>query len=279
VCDSRRVSRIDHARFEGQPGRELAARFRTAEPFPHVVLPDLVPGDPAEIEDAFPDQSWSGWDSRTSEYQPGKWSCRNIDVMPAVLRDLILDLSGPRFLQALSTLTAIDGLLPDPYLEGGGLQYSEAGGELLPHTDFHYHPTLPLFRRINVLLYLNDDWEPGDGGELVLFDLGDDTPRVTVQPRFGTCVMFATDHRSVHGVNLLTGSGRRRSIALYYYTIDETDVFSGDRRTYWYPPKKAGARDDVVGSARLKIMQSALRASKALTRIAYRVDPQKPDLV
>ncbi len=272
------MSRVDHGRFDGAAGQQLAAHFRTVDPFPHVVLTDMVRGDGEEIVGAFPDQSWTGWANRTSEHQPGKWSCRDIDVMPPVLRDLILELSGPRFLRSLSTLTSIDGLLPDPYLEGGGLQYSEAGGKLLPHTDFHFHPKLRLFRRVNVLLYLNPDWQPADGGELGLFHLGDEDPAVTVPPRFGTCVIFTTDHRSVHGVNPLTGSGQRRSIALYYYTIDDTEVFSGDRRTYWYPPEKQ-VRDDVVGTVRLKVMQSALRASRALTRVAYRVDPQNPDLV
>lgn len=272
------MSRVDHAAFEGAAGQRLAAQFRAADPFPHVVLTDVVGGDAEETVGAFPDQSWSGWASRASEHQPGKWSCRDIDVMPSLLRDLILSLSGPRFLRALSNLTSIEGLLPDPYLEGGGLQYSEEGGKLLPHTDFHYHPSLRLFRRVNVLLYLNPDWRPADGGELVLFNLGDERPSVVVPPRFGTCVIFTTDHRSVHGVNPLTGSGQRRSIALYYYTIDDSEIFSGDRRTYWYPPEKH-THDDVGSRARLKVMQSALRASKALTRIAYRVDPQKPDLV
>ena len=199
--------------------------------------------------------------------------------MPPLMRDLILQLSGPRFLRALSTVTGIDGLLPDPFLEGGGLQYTESGGKLLPHTDFHHHPRLRLFRRLNVLLYLNPDWQPDHGGELLLFNLGSDRPAVVVPPCFGTCVVFATDHRSVHGVRPLMGSAQRRSIALYYYTIEDTDVFSGDRRTYWYPPRKEAEKADVVGRARLKTMQTVLRASKLLTRLAYRIDPQKPDLV
>jgi hypothetical protein len=272
------MSLIDHSRLEGQAGGELAAQFRVAEPFPHVVLDRLVLGDPDQVAASFPDECWSGWVNRTWQYQPGKWSCRDIDVMPVAMRELILELSGPRFLSALVGLTSIDGLVPDPFLEGGGLQFTEGGGQLVPHTDFHYHPTLRLFRRINVLLYLNPEWGPGDGGELLFYNLGEDEPRVTIQPHFGTCVVFATDHRSVHGVRVITSSTRRCSIALYYYTLDETDVFSGDRRAYWYPPETSRPTD-VMGKARLKVMRSALCASKLLTRIAYRVDPQKPDLV
>jgi hypothetical protein len=266
------------SKLEGEAGQGLAAKFRLADPFPHVVVTDLVRDDADEAERAFPDRSWEGWADRTSEFQPGKWSCRDIDVMPPIMQEIIGELSGPRALRAFSTITGIDSLLPDPFLEGGGLHYTEPGGKLLPHTDFHDHPRLHLYRRVNALLYLSKGWEPGDGGELALFNLGSDEPAVIVPPRFGTCVVFATDHRSVHGVMPLSASHQRKSIALYYYTIEGAEVFSGDRRTYWYDPEKP----DVTGTTaklRLSAMKAALGASKLLTRAAYRVDPQRPDLV
>ncbi len=139
-------------------------------------------------------------------------------------------------------------------------------------------PEFRLFRRVNVLLYLNPAWRPGDGGELVLFDFDDGHPIVIVPPRFGTCVIFATDHRSVHGVEPLTASARRCSIALFYYTVDDVDVFSGDRRAYWYPPTTWEGRDLAV-RARSKAKKTALGMAKALTHAAYRVDPQKSNLV
>ncbi len=269
---------IDYNTLEGSGAEERAAQFRLAEPFPHIVIEDTLVGDAGDVAGAFPDSSWEGWQSRTSQHQPGKWSCRDIDIMPLVIRELILDLSGPRFLRVLSSFTGIPKLLPDPFLDGGGLQYTEAGGKLLPHTDFHFHPSLQLFRRVNVLLYLNPNWQSADGGELLLYNLGDEQPTVVVPPRYGTCVVFTTDHRSVHGVKPLIGAARRRTIALYYYTVEETEVFSGDRRTYWYDQDRARPTD-AVSQARLATMKAALGASKALTRLAYRVDPQRPDLI
>ncbi len=258
---------------------QMVKRYRLARPFPHAMFTDFVRADPEEIVAAFPAEDWEGWADRSSKFQPGKSSCRDIGVMPPLLARMIHELSEPDFLQALSKLTGIDNLLPDPFLDGGGLQWSGPGGKLLPHTDFHNHRWIRLYRRANLLLFLNPDWKPGDGGELCLFNLGDEKPAALYEPRFGTCVIFTTDHRSVHGVSALSeGAGMRRSIALYYYTVEPAEIFSGDRRTYWYDPE-APSEQSALTKARLATMKTALRASRTLTRLAYRVDPQKPELV
>jgi 2OG-Fe(II) oxygenase superfamily len=274
------VPYFDVERLEGPPAAKLAQRYRLADPFPHVVLEDFVlPGFEEQV-DAWTRSDWDGWTDRSSKFQPGKLSCRDVSAMPAVARGMIQELSEPRFLRALSNLTGIAQLLPDPFLEGGGLHCSGPGGKLTPHTDFHDHPHLKLFRRLNALIYLNPRWNPGHGGELGLFELGTDQPRVSVAPQYGTCVIFTTDHQSVHGVNPISeAAGARFSIALYYYTVEETDVFSGDRRTYWYEKPGRAADLTTVQRARLRAMRGSLRAAKLLTKVAYKIDPQSPDLV
>ncbi len=265
---------IDYSKLEGKAGEERRTRFRVADPFPHTVIEDILLGESDELANAFPERSWKGWASRTSTYQSGKSSCRDIDVMPEAMRELIVELSSPRFLRGLSRITSIDALLPDPFLQGGGLQCMDPGGVLAPHTDRDRHPTFGLFRRVNVLVYLNRLWEQGDGGEFALFDFGDDHPTVTVLPRLGTCVIFATDHRSVHSVQPLTGSRRRCSIALFYYTVEAADTFSADLKANWYPAESLNQQDLVV-RARLKTMKTALKMARVLTHAAYRVDPQE----
>ena len=75
--------------------------------------------------------------------------------------------SGP-FLQFLEHLTGIDGLIPDPYFSGGGLHETDRGGRLGVHTDFNLYAKLNLIRRINVLVFLNKDWNPEYGGDPTL---------------------------------------------------------------------------------------------------------------
>ncbi len=277
------MSLFDLSRLEGESGSAFARQYRFAEPFPHVVLENFLQVDAEQVLDSFPDLEWQGWTDVASQSdsaarnQPGKQRCRDIERIPPLFQQMIYELSAPRFLRALSELTDIPNMLPDPFLEGGGIQCYAPGGKLVPHTDFHYPPVLKLFRRVNVLLFLNPDWQPGDGGELCLFTLGADTPRVKVPPRFGTCVIFTTDHRSVHGVDTIAETANpRRSIALYYYTVEEAEVFSGDRATYWYEPFESGTKHGMTSKGRVMVMKGALRASKALTQLAYRMNPQHP---
>ena len=98
-----------------------------------------------------------------------------------------------------------------------------------------------LKRRINVLIYLNKGWKPEYNGELELWS-GDMQERVvSIAPTFNRCVIFNTSTNSYHGhpVPLATPEGvTRKSIALYYYTSDES-IFDQQSRhpTLWQTPK------------------------------------------
>ncbi len=48
-------------------------------------------------------------------------------------------------------------------------------------------------RKLSTILYLNEDWQPGDGGELVIYKPGSDEELVRVEPRLGTLVMFLSE--------------------------------------------------------------------------------------
>lgn len=47
-------------------------------------------------------------------------------------------------------------------------------------------------RRLTTVLYLNDEWTPQDGGELVIYDL-DDNQLATVAPQGGRLVVFLSE--------------------------------------------------------------------------------------
>lgn len=72
--------------------------------------------------------------------------------------------------------------------EGHFAVYSE-GGFYKPHLDRHRESP---DRLVTVILYLNPDWQPGDGGELKLWTTPGDREGdfVTIEPRMGTLVCF-----------------------------------------------------------------------------------------
>lgn len=121
-------------------------------------------------------------------------------------------------------MTGITGLIPDPYYDGGGLHLTRRGGHLGVHADFNIHPTLKVERRLNLLVYLNDDWDESWGGSLELWDTGMKACEVKVAPHLGRAVVFSTTLDSYHGHPdpLACPENRnRRSIATYYYTAIE----------------------------------------------------------
>src|SRR5206468_2179145 len=95
--------------------------------------------------------------------------------------------------------TGIPGLMPDPYFEGGGLHETKRGGHLGIHADFNIHSQLKVERRLNLLIYLNENWDKTFGGELELWNKDMKECAVRVAPIFGRAVIFNTDLDSFHG--------------------------------------------------------------------------------
>jgi hypothetical protein len=252
-------------------GQGLHARFEQALPFPHVVLDDTLTPDARSLAAEFPAADWRGWRRHTDGYQLNKLVCSDITVVPAGLARLLHELQSPPFLEFLEAVTGVRRLLPDPYLEGGGLHASGPGGYLMPHTDFHVYTRLGLFRQLNILLYLNEDWPDAAGGALELFEAGSDTPAVRISPTWGRMVIFRTDDRSPHGFTDPVAPGSwRRSIALYYYTAAETEGFAGDTNTYWRAHGDVGRASRRV---RMLAYRALLTGSRALSLLAHRCNP------
>ncbi|MFC3529722.1 2OG-Fe(II) oxygenase [Paracoccus mangrovi] len=128
-------------------------------------------------------------------------------------------------------MTGIKGLIPDPYFAGGGVHVVGNGGHLDIHADFNHNAILNLERRLNVLIYLNKDWEEAFGGSFEIWN-NDMTQMVeSFVPRFNRMVCFNTGSSTWHGnptpVNHPEGRPRM-SLALYYYTA----TWDGTKRSH-----------------------------------------------
>ena len=89
------------------------------------------------------------------------------------------------------------------------------------HTDFNHLRRYNLERRLNLLLYLNKDWQPTYNGDLELWERSSMSRVTAVPPIFNRCVVFSTTDESLHGHPLPLAAPQgieRMSIALYYYT-------------------------------------------------------------
>ena len=153
-----------------------------------------------------------------------------LNEFPREIKDLVVYFNSAEFLSILEGLTGINGLISDPYLEGGGLHEIQNGGRLEIHADFSRHSRLRLYRRLNLLVYLNLNWSPEYGGELNLYDNTAMRICKKVAPIANRMFLFETNCDSFHGhpdpLNVPPGI-TRKSIALYYYTVERSAKVRG----------------------------------------------------
>lgn len=220
---------LDYNRLAAELDGGAPAAYRGAEPFPHCVLDNFLapPLVDAVLRDfpAFPprinqeDASEVLADGTVAQYRKN-WLSMEMRVSP-LIRRLYWELNSADFLSFLEQLTGIAGLIPDPYFAGGGLHETHRGGHLMVHADYNRHPELNLDRRLNLIVYLNRDWEDDYGGHLELWDRSMTRCEKRVAPLAGRAVIFSTRRDSWHGhPHPLTCPEHmsRKSMALYYYT-------------------------------------------------------------
>lgn len=219
---------LDHAEAR-RIGESHADSYCFAEPFPHIVLDNFLPDDVVRMAlDNFPVQALQS----DRVFEMGYAGLHKRQVLPAECnesaRALFHFFNSQPMLQFLEGLSAIPGLLPDPYFVGGGFHETTRGGKLGVHADFRINEQLSLHRRMNVIVYLNPEWDDAYGGHLELWDRQMKQRVKSVAPVLNRCVIFNTDADSFHGHPdpLTTPDGiARRSMALYYYTASK-EIFN-----------------------------------------------------
>ena len=203
----------------------LKTEFATAHPYQHVVIDNFLPQN--VFQQAMADfavvskEQWTGY----LHVNERKFANSNPDTWGPTLQQIANELNSPEFVSLLEELTGIPNLLIDPTFEGGGLHQSLRGGFLNMHADFTVHPHQRQWkRRLNLLLYCNENWLPEYGGGLELWDATMSHAEKVVQPLGNRVLIFATDATSFHGHPdpLQCPDGvARRSMALYYFTYED----------------------------------------------------------
>jgi hypothetical protein len=206
-------------------GQRLYNAYVNANPFPHIALDHFLP-EPlvAEILKNFP---YETVDSEVN-FEMGYAGQHKRQIPPlncnSFNRNLFAFFNSEPVLRFLEALTGIKKLIPDPYFAGGGYHETTKGGLLGIHADFRINKELNLNRRINIIIYLNEQWSEEWGGALELWDKSMESAQSKIYPILNRSVIFNTDQDSFHGhPDPLTcpESTSRKSIALYYYTASE----------------------------------------------------------
>lgn len=222
----------------------LGEKFKKNKPFPLLVLDNFLHLDFAQrLLAEFPK-----FDVRKATNESGavggKAFHENIRDLSQAYRDLDQLVQSDEFLNFVSAITRIPDLIYDADYVGGGTHENLHGQDLDPHVDFNYHPTYKWHRRINMLIYLNPEWNEEWGGAIEFHADPWDHERDEVEsalPIMNRCVVFETSERSWHGFKRiqLPDDKRqlsRKSIALYFYTKERPgDEILPEHATFYVP--------------------------------------------
>ncbi|MBB6225856.1 hypothetical protein FHS79_000007 [Polymorphobacter multimanifer] len=225
-------------------GTALHQRYANAEPFPHIILDNFIDGALLRsLLDEWPSSGERIGYERSQERLKFEWQPVNLHTPR--LRAFLSEMISVPMLRFLENMTSIPKLIADPHFIGGGLHETRAGGHLGVHADFNIHKPMNVLRRINLLIYLNDDWAPEWNGALELWTRDMSRKVHSALPLMGRAVVFNTDLDSFHGVPdpiACPPDRARRSIALYYYTAPEAGLDAVPDRTTVFKPRP-GSQD------------------------------------
>ena len=219
-------------------GAEFRESFEAARPFPLLVLDDfLVP----ELADAlvaeFPTVEEM---PRSRDYVFGnKHELSSIEARGPASAQLYAAMLSDQFRDFLVEVTGFE-VFVDPAFHGGGFHQGADGSYLDMHVDFNVHPLhADWHRMLNILLYLNPNWQPAYGGELLVKNAPDAEPRA-ISPQFNRAVIMLTADSTYHGYRRMSlpPGVTRRSIATYAYRMMEPGEVKA--RTTGWVPEEAG---------------------------------------
>ena len=225
--------------------------YQNASPYPHVVMKKFFNEDFLNsILTEFPNLTNITESEKYSNKNEVKLSYNKYENFPNKIKILFDFLNSKTFLLFLQTLTGIkENLLSDPYLMGGGLHEIKKGGVLKVHTDFNRHPFFNLDRRINVLIYLNKNWNNNYGGSLELWDKDMKNCIKKIPPLFNNMVIFSTNDFSNHGHPeplACPDDTSRKSLALYYFSSGrpKEEIISQNIKNRTFFKSRHGVSDD-----------------------------------
>ena len=182
------------------------------------------------IDDFFPEETFKSLSFELDFLQPHSWTvfsneksyrheCRNLSLAPR-LQSMAYSFQGSTFLNWIEKICGIEKLIADPHMRGGGICRVPSGSSLGLHNDFNWNEQLRLTRRVNLILYMNSEWDESWGGDLEFWNFDRTECVAKIAPKPNRLAFWNYDERHIHGhphpLNTPEGVYRQNFIQFYY---------------------------------------------------------------
>ena len=170
---------------------EMQATYRTAKPFPHLVIDDLFAPDLLDVllvEMA--EMGRDKWKTVDNDSRERTLRMKSAAEMGPAGTRLLSIVHSAGFLYFLSEITGISQLLPDPYLLGAGYAQMRRGDYFNVHSDRNVAYDTGMLRRLAMIVFLNKSWSPDYHGKLELWNHEATSCDATIEPLFNKTIIF-----------------------------------------------------------------------------------------
>jgi hypothetical protein len=195
-----------------------AATFAAGQPYRHIVIDDFLSTDMAHAAArAFPPIDLM--QRRHAGLAEARSLERRFDRVDTVFREILRELRSPAFLSWLETVTGIGGLQIGPPGDEAILLQAQSGDHHDIHADENWNARTGLYQRVNLLIYLTEDWNTAWDGALELWNAKMSACEQRVEPLFNRCLLMEVHDRAFHGYSRLQlpAGVTRKTIACWYY--------------------------------------------------------------
>jgi hypothetical protein len=217
--------------FTPEKTSEWASVFAAGNPCKHIVIDGFLNEETANLlhghfppMDALKVRRKSLNENKAEDYKFDEWHPAFREVREAIRSDF--------FAEWMSTVTGISGLLTPDNPLGSGVHQGANGSYVDVHIDVNYDPESNLWRRVNLLIYLNRHWEESYGGHLEIWDPLMRRAEKRISPAHNRAVIFLTDENSPHGyqtIHVPEGETRKSFYAYFFTPIQDGFRYSDSR--------------------------------------------------
>ena len=193
---------------------DLKSRFNNTAPFKYIVIDNFLEKDLArKITDSFPSM-----DSMKTKYKglnENKAEDSTFENFSEPIQQLNHFISSAYFIEWISSITGFEDLQSINDRLGAGLHQGGNNSFLDIHIDYNIHPVKKLHRKLNLIIFFNEEWKTNWGGLLELWDKTNCFEKIT--PAFNRMVLFECNEISYHGYDCINCAENITRRSYYHY--------------------------------------------------------------
>ena len=204
--------------FSAESKESFRELFNSNTPIRHVVIDNFLENRfGLNIHEHFP--SLSAMKTHYHGLNEQKSEDSNFEKLDSCFSLLHEALSSELFLKWIQECTGIDHCAVVNDRLGYGLHQGGNNSFLDIHIDYNIHPIQKLYRKLNLILFFNPEWETNWGGHLELWDSEVKNCIQSITPIFNRCVIFECSDVSYHGYSRIAVPDdiTRKSYYQYYF--------------------------------------------------------------